>query len=673
MTPTYLEQGAPREQRTPRNRAWSFISVVVPVRNEERFLANTLEQLLTQDYDPERFEVLVADGRSTDATPALVRELQESHPNLRLLDNPRQLASAGRNVAIRAARGDLVVIVDGHCDLENSHYLRDLAEAFAVSGADCVGRPQPLNVARASLLQRAIAAARSSRLGHHPASYIYANRAQFVRPHSVAVAYRREVFARAGWFDEDFDACEDVEFNHRVEHCGLRCYFAPELRIRYHPRATLGGLFRQLQRYGRGRVRLLRKHRETFSVACMLPALFLLGLVIGPALASLDSRLLTAFAGGVCGYAATVALVSARLAWQARDARLLPWLPLVFAALHGGAGVGIWQEIVAGWFRRQSNAEHEDVLPERLVAHAQAAPAASVPEDLPLLNALTFDIEDYYHVSAFEKCVKRSEWDNFESRVVVSTQRILEALDAASVQATFFVLGWVAERHPALLRAIHDAGHEVGCHGYWHRLIYEQTPEVFREDLCRARDVTQDIIGERVTAYRAPSFSITPRSLWALDVLMEEGFEIDSSIYPTYHDRYGLAGSPLEPYRIVRQAGELWEFPMTVVRRLGYPLPIGGGGYFRLYPYAFTRHGLRAINAQGRPFVAYLHPWELDPDQPRVSPGRLKAFRHYVNLRRTEERLTRLLGDFRLGTLSQVLSRFHDHAAVTTHDLRRAA
>jgi succinoglycan biosynthesis protein ExoA len=671
MTPTCRGQDARAAQRSLHATAWPFISVVVPVRNEARFLQNTLEQLLAQDYDRDRFEILVADGRSTDGTGAIVRALQAMHGNLRLLDNPGRLSSAGRNVALRAARGELIVIVDGHCDLENDRYLRNLAEAFADSGADCVGRPQPLDVATATPLQRAVAAARASRLGHNPESYIYADRAQFVRPDSVAVAYRREVFATVGLFDETFDACEDVEFNHRVEQAGLRCFFTPRVRVRYHPRARLTGLFRQMQRYGRGRMRLLRKHPETFSVACFLPAAFLLGLALGPFLAVFSSWLGAAYAGVLAIYAVAVIVSSMTLALRAGDARMLPWLPLAYAAIHGGAGVGVWQEQFTGWFRRRlARVEQKDQAPAQVLT---LPGVAATSKRAPLLNALTIDVEDYYHVSAFETCVKRSDWEHFESRVAGSTQRILDILDAVSVRATFFVLGWVAERHPELVRAIHAAGHEVGCHGYWHHLIYEQTPADFREDLCRARDAIQDVVGERVSAYRAPSFSITPRSLWALDILIEEGFTIDSSIYPTYHDRYGMAGTPLEPHRVERPAGEIWEFPLAVYRCLGYPLPIGGGGYFRLYPYAFTRHGLRAINAQGRPFVTYLHPWELDPEQPRLAPGRLKAARHYVNLQRTEARLGRLLRDFPLGTLSEALAQFDDRGTLTTHDLRRAA
>jgi polysaccharide deacetylase family protein (PEP-CTERM system associated) len=277
------------------------------------------------------------------------------------------------------------------------------------------------------------------------------------------------------------------------------------------------------------------------------------------------------------------------------------------------------------------------------------------PPATPLVNALTVDVEDYYHVSAFDGLIDRAEWRTFPSRVEAPTGRLLDLFDEAGVRATFFVLGWVADRHPGLVRAISAAGHEVGCHSYWHRLIYRQSRTEFREDLCRARDVLQAITGRRVTAYRAPSFSITRQSLWALDVLGEEGFTMDSSIYPTFHDRYGIPGAPLGPHCLRLPGGALWELPLTVCRRLGYPLPVGGGGYFRLYPYWLTRRCLHAINARGRPFVVYLHPWELDPGQPRLRAPWRARFRHYVGLRRTEARLARLLQDFALGTVSDVV------------------
>jgi polysaccharide deacetylase family protein (PEP-CTERM system associated) len=276
--------------------------------------------------------------------------------------------------------------------------------------------------------------------------------------------------------------------------------------------------------------------------------------------------------------------------------------------------------------------------------------------DATTLNALTVDVEDYFHVSGFEGCVDRSRWDNYPSRVADNTYRLLEILATADVRGTFFVLGWVAERQLELVKDIRAAGHEIGSHGYWHRLIYRQTPEEFRADLRHGRDVLQDILGEAVTAYRAPSFSITRQSLWALDVLIEEGFQLDSSIYPTRHDRYGIPGAPLEPHRLERSTGALWEFPPPVYRFVGRPFAVGGGGWFRLYPYGVTRGCLKAINGAGRPFAVYLHPWEIDPDQPRLTPGRMAAFRHYLNLRRTEGRLTRLLQDFRFGTLSESLA-----------------
>jgi succinoglycan biosynthesis protein ExoA len=332
-----------------------FISVIVPVRNEAAFVRNTLEQLLTQDYDPDRFEVLVADGQSTDGTAALVRALTERHPHLRLLPNRRRWSSAGRNVALAEARGDLVVIVDGHCELGNSNYLRDLADAFTRSGAECVGRPQPLDVTGATVLQRAIAVARSSPLGHHPESFIYSSAEQFVTPHSVAVAYRREVFDKVGRFDESFDACEDVEFNHRLARAGMRCFFTPRVAVRYYPRSTLRGLFKQMARYGRGRVRLLRKHPDTFSVSGFLPAAFVLGLLAGPLLVWLSLWLGVMYGSALLLYASLVGAVSVLSAVRARDTRLLPWLPLVFLTIHVGAGCGILQELTSHLRKQMKN------------------------------------------------------------------------------------------------------------------------------------------------------------------------------------------------------------------------------------------------------------------------------------------------------------------------------
>jgi polysaccharide deacetylase family protein (PEP-CTERM system associated) len=286
------------------------------------------------------------------------------------------------------------------------------------------------------------------------------------------------------------------------------------------------------------------------------------------------------------------------------------------------------------------------------------------------LNAMTIDVEDYYHVSGFEHMVDRASWAGFEPRVEDSTRRLLDVFAEAGVRATFFVLGWVAERWPGLVQAIAAGGHEVGCHSYAHHLVYRQTPNEFRADLRRSLDVLQDILGEAVQAYRAPSFSITAQCLWALDILIEEGVTVDSSIYPIRHDRYGLPGTPLGPHALQRRSGTLWEFPPPVWKVWGYPLPIGGGGYFRLYPYFLTRRGLRAINAAARPFAVYIHPWEVDPDQPRLPAKRTARFRHYVNLHRTEGRLVRLLSDFPFGTMSAALQRWRPHAA---QHMRKAA
>ncbi len=331
---------------------WPMISVVVPIRNEQRFIGHTLEELLRQDYDPDRFEIIVVDGQSTDMTREVVQQIVDRHPQVRLVPNPRQWSSVARNVGVVESEGDLVLVVDAHCELETDQYFKRLAAAFARSGADCLGRPQPLDVSRATVVQQDIAAARASFLGHHPASYIYSDTEREVPAHSVAVAYRREVFDRLGLFDERFDACEDVEFNHRIDKEGLKCFLTPQLRVRYYPRADLKGLMRQMFRYGRGRGRLFRKHPDTFSPGSFVPACFVAGLVVGPICALFSPILAAVFFGCVAFYAALVLLVSLGVALtHPRGWRMAPWLPLVFLAVHLGAGAGVLEEVLLGPFR----------------------------------------------------------------------------------------------------------------------------------------------------------------------------------------------------------------------------------------------------------------------------------------------------------------------------------
>jgi polysaccharide deacetylase family protein (PEP-CTERM system associated) len=275
-----------------------------------------------------------------------------------------------------------------------------------------------------------------------------------------------------------------------------------------------------------------------------------------------------------------------------------------------------------------------------------------------LLNAFTVDVEDYYHVSAFERSIGRHEWDGYESRVGDNTRRILDLLDRHETKATFFVLGWIARRKPDLVREIHGRGHQIGSHSYWHRLIYEQSPEEFRDDLRLSRDVLQDAFGGPVLAYRAPSFSITRQSMWALEILAAEGFQMDSSVFPIHHDRYGIPGARPDVHRIDASAGSLWEFPMPIVRFGWMNLPVGGGGYFRLYPLPLTLHMLSRLNSvYCRPFTCYFHPWEIDPGQPRLRAGSLiSRARHYVNLTTTEKKLDVLLRTFRFGPLCDLVS-----------------
>jgi len=272
-------------------------------------------------------------------------------------------------------------------------------------------------------------------------------------------------------------------------------------------------------------------------------------------------------------------------------------------------------------------------------------------------NAFSIDVEDFFHVQAFAATIDRARWDEFTPRVEANTERLLGLLRARKIRGTFFVLGWVTERFPGLVRAIAQAGHEVASHGMTHRLVYEQTPQVFRDETRRAKGLLEDLLQRPVLGYRAATYSITARSLWALDILVEEGFRYDSSIFPMHHDHYGIPGAPTEPYVLTTPNGaRLVEFPISVLRWHGVTIPVAGGGYFRLFPYALTRWALRKINEARQPFVFYLHPWEIDPGQPRIEGAGWKSrFRHYQNLTRCESRLEQLLGDFAFSTAEDVL------------------
>jgi polysaccharide deacetylase family protein (PEP-CTERM system associated) len=266
-------------------------------------------------------------------------------------------------------------------------------------------------------------------------------------------------------------------------------------------------------------------------------------------------------------------------------------------------------------------------------------------------NALTVDVEDYFHVSALAPSIHRDSWSSRESRVVRNTHRLLDLFEQFGVRGTFFVLGWVAERYPQLVRDIAARSHEVACHGYSHRLVYEQSAEEFREETLRSKTLLEDVTGSAVLGYRAASYSIVRKSLWALDTLAELGFAYDSSIFPVRHDRYGIPDAERAPHRLSTPGGKvIVEWPLSTASIAGFRLPVSGGGYFRLLPYWVTRWGLASINGrEQRPFVFYLHPWEIDPGQPRVSTSWLSRFRHYTNLEKCEERLRRLLGEFRFG------------------------
>ena len=276
-----------------------------------------------------------------------------------------------------------------------------------------------------------------------------------------------------------------------------------------------------------------------------------------------------------------------------------------------------------------------------------------------ITNALTIDVEEYFHPAEVQLSRSVEEWSSLPSRVEEQTDRILDLLERHSVSATFFILGWVAARTPGVVRKIVRAGHEVGCHSFWHRLVYTLSPEEFRRDTVQAVAAIEDAGGVSPRLYRAPSYSITGRSLWALEILAECGFRYDSSIVPIVHDRYGIPGFSRHPQIIETPAGPIVEIPVATTELVkGVILPVGGGAYMRLFPYRYTAAGIRRINrVEEKPVCIYFHPWEIDPEQPRLASGFLSKARTYMGLTGMERKLERLLGEFRFSKLTTIYSR----------------
>ena len=286
-----------------------------------------------------------------------------------------------------------------------------------------------------------------------------------------------------------------------------------------------------------------------------------------------------------------------------------------------------------------------------------AAPSGPFPKR-GVLNAMTVDVEEHFQVSAFAGSVSRESWATLPSRVEANTERVLDLFDRAGLRATFFVLGWVGERHPRLVRRIAERGHEVASHGYSHRLIYRQSPDEFREETRRSRRLLQDASGQPVDGYRAASFSIRRSNLWALDVLAEAGFRYDSSVFPVVHDRYGIPGAPRRIHRLATPGGaDIVEVPPSTVRLGRLTLPAAGGGYLRIFPGWVTRWAIDRLNRrEGRAAVVYFHPWEVDPDQPRMRGPALSRFRHYTGLRTTTTKLEAMAARFAFGTMRDVIA-----------------
>jgi len=299
-----------------------------------------------------------------------------------------------------------------------------------------------------------------------------------------------------------------------------------------------------------------------------------------------------------------------------------------------------------------------------------AAVKQAPDEHVEVVHRLTVDVEDWFHAEAQSVAVPRDAWDTQRLRILPNVLAILDLFSEFQVKATFFFLGWLCDKLPELVRLVADSGHEIACHSYAHRLVFSMTPEEFVRDTQKAKNTLENAAGVAITGYRAPSFSVCPRSAWALQELIRCGFTYDSSVYPIRHDTYGWPKAPRRPFRVSTDEGSILEFPLTTARIWGRIVPAAGGGYLRLFPLSFTQRVLRAHSATGEEAIVYFHPWEIDPGQPRSTIRGIRRFRHYTNLERMMPKLRTLLGEFSFGPLRE--SKVWDHR-VRTYVLNAAS
>jgi polysaccharide deacetylase family protein (PEP-CTERM system associated) len=428
----------------------------------------------------------------------------------------------------------------------------------------------------------------------------------------------------------------------------------------------------------------MRIHPEAFAFSQALPALFLVWLFLS-GLGSLVSHRFAILSLAILAlYAATVLCSSTWLSLR-HGWRCVVAAPVLYLTIHFGLATGLLAEVFRT-FQRQLFSKSASIAPANLAvpaatnsSHAAGGYrlgqpqtimthriALTSPHDSPraaivscpqyktnVVNAFSVDVEDYFHTEAMTSAVAREQWNLMPSRVQGNTQRLFEILGKHNVRATFFFLGWVAEHFPPLVREAVQLGHEVACHSYWHRPVYRLSPNEFREDTRRAKAAIEDAASVPVRGYRAPSFSLVEGTHWAFDVLAELGFTFDSSVHPIRHDLYGSPGAPRVPHRVGK--GAILELPIATIRIRKNNFPVGGGGYLRLLPYAYMRWGLSRLNTlDQQPAVVYLHPWELDPNQPRLAVGPKARLRQYSGLASAERKLDLLLKNFHFATISDV-------------------
>ena len=634
------------------------VSIVMPVRNEATFIEQSLAAVLTQDYPHDRMEVLIANGMSSDGTRDVIARLTKSHDiTVTVLANPGKIVPTGMNIGIRQARGDIIVRVDGHAVIQRD-YVRLCVEFLTETGVDCVGGI--VESVGSSYVGKAIATAMSSAFG--VGGSVFRTASVSTKPALTDTVpfgvYRSEVFERIGLFNEQMVRHQDYEFSYRLRKAGGRIMLLPLAKAKYHVRTTLRSLWKQYWQYGIWKGRFIRAHPRSLKLRHLNPPLFVFALVVSVLLAIFSNPLAWTLGVSLGAYAIFIsgALISLSIKGKFK---YIPIMPAVFACLHMSWGLGIWKGLFSSKGLKSKHKKPkkapggdsgkffvrkkfgQTISPVRKTTHFETTLATlqsgrakePIEQIKQQRHIVTVQLEDYFHVAAFNQVIGEKQWRRFESRLESNVEAVCNLLREFNIKATFFALGWIGDMQPKIIQRIVSEGHEIASGGYLKQSVKGMTPPEFQDDLRRAKKALENAGANKIIGYRCPHKRLDESDLWIFDILAEERYLYDAShCLPLKSNKKRAYHGRVHKHQT--RHGLIWEIPMSAITLLGYNLPISGGNYLRQLPHFLMIRGFKKwCKDTEAPFVLYFHPWELDPDQPRVtSVGWTSRIRQYRNL-----------------------------------------